>query len=289
MIEDAAARSRSSFAAADRRRKEAALTGEQKAERQKAADERKAGQQRAADQKRDAAAKQEAAKKDEARKAEQKREADRKAEERKAAARQEAQKRADERKAAAWVAERQKQQAADALAEQRRQTARLRTQHREENRSLKSNESAALDRHWHAVKRIDAAEERALHEFDVKRGSLPGRAAELLKGRKHFDAQREDIAKRHETERMTKHRDLEALKERQSEIAQATRLRQVHERKAIFDRHRDERRDFARTQEAERPRQIEDRKQAFTKAAEIEQTHKRERAQERAQGPKLSR
>jgi hypothetical protein len=63
----------------------------------------------------------------------------------------------------------------------------------------------------------------------------------------------------------------------------------VQERKAIFDKHRDERRDPTKTQEADRPRQIEDRRQAFNKAAEIEQTHKRDRAQERGQGPELNR
>jgi hypothetical protein len=206
------------------------------------------------------------------------------AEQKQTAAKQEAQKRADERKAAAWVAQRQKAQAADSLAEERRQTDRLRNQHREENRSLKSNESAALDRHWHAIKRIDGAEQRALDEFDVKRAGLTGRAAELVKGKDHFDRQRAEIGKRHEADRMKQHRDLEALKERQFKIAQETRLRQVQERKAIFDRHRDERRVFARKLEAELPRQIEARKQAFNKAAELEQTHKRDRAQERGHG-----
>jgi hypothetical protein len=123
----------------------------------------------------------------------------------------------------------------------------------------------------------------------VKRASLTGRAAELVKGKDHFDRQREAIAKRHEADRMNQHRDLEALKERQFKIAQDTRLRQVQERKAIFDRHRDERRALARKLEAELPRQIEARKQAFNKAAELEQTHKRDRAQERGQDPELNR
>ncbi len=286
---DADAKRRASFAVADRRRKEAAMTDGQKAERQKAADAKKVEQQRRAD-----------AKKDTDRKAEQKREADRKIEERKTAAKQDLQRRADERRAAAYVAERQKAQAAayvaerqkaqaaDAIAEQRRQTSRIRNHHREETRSLHSNESTALNRHYHAIKRIDGAEQRALHEFDVRRGSLMGRAAELLKGGRHFDREREDIIKRHESDRLKQHRDLEALKERQFTIAQQTRLRQAHERKAIYDRHLDERRDLGKTQESSRPRQIEDRKQAFAKAAEIAQAHKHERAQERGQGRPLS-
>lgn len=211
------------------------------------------------------------------------------AEQKQAAAKQEAQRKADERKAAAWVAARQKQQAADAIAEQRRQTSRLRTMHREQTRSMKANEATAIDRHAGACKRIDAAEHRALHEFGVKRRSLTGRATELVKGSAHFEKQRAGIVNRHEAERMKSHRDLEAFKERHFTAAQDMRLRQARERKAIFDKHRDERRDFTRTQEAERPRQIEQRKQAFNKAAEIERSHSQERAKERGQDRALSR
>jgi hypothetical protein len=298
MIQDPSARRRASFAAADRRRKEAAA-------KQKAPDlsaealakaEERAARAAATAQKRVADATRKAEqRRDRHRKEQMRRDFSRAAEDKKAAeqkqtaAKQEAQKKLDERKAAAYVAERQKAQQADAIAEQRRQTDRLRNQHREETRSLKRNESTALDRHWHAIKRIDGAERRALDEFDVKRASLTGRAVELAKGKDHYDRQRAEIGKRHEADRMKQHRDLEALKERQFKIAQDTRLRQAQERKAIFDKHRDERRDLTKTQEADRPRQIEDRKQAFNKAAELQQTHKQERTQEQARDARLSR
>lgn len=223
------------------------------------------------------------------RKAADRKAADRKAAERSEAAKQEAQRKADERKAAAWVAQRQKQQQADAIAQQRYATSRLRTIHREETRSMKANETTAIERHAGAMKRIDAAEARALHEFGVKRRSLTGRATELVKGSRHFEKQRADIVNSHEAERMKWHRDLEGFKERHFTKSQDMRLKQARERKEIFDKHRDERREFARTQEAARPRMIEDRKQAFNRAAEIERSHKQERTQEREQARGLAR
>jgi hypothetical protein len=56
---------------------------------------------------------------------------------------------------------------------------------------------------------------------------------------------------------MTKHRDLEALKDRQFQAAQDTRLRHAHERKATFDTHRNERRELVQAQEKDRPRKIQ--------------------------------
>ena len=166
----------------------------------KALEKRKAEQKREADQKHAEQKKQDAAKLDAQRQEQQK---------------QEAQKRADERRAEAHVAAQFKQQQADQIAEHRRQTSRLRTQHREQSTSLKCREGEAVDRHRHDIKTIDDREQQALKEFDVKRRSLTGRAAELVKGKAHFDGRREEMQKKFESDRLHKHRDLEALKERQ--------------------------------------------------------------------------
>ena len=182
-----------------------------------------------------------------------------------------------EKRATAYVAERQKQQQADAIAEQRRQTDRMRRQHREQMNSLRDNESPALDRHWHAIKRIDGADQRALGEFDRQRGSLRGRFAEAVKGRRHFDGERQKIADRHEASRMKAHRDLEAFKERHFAAVRDTSHRQAKERLSIARQHRDDRRDLARAHEADRPRQIAERVQAMEKAERTEQARQKER------------
>ena len=68
----------------------------------------------------------------------------------------------------------------------------------EQSSSLKSRDGEAIDRHWHDVKTIDDRERQALKEFDVKRASLTGRAAELIKGKAHFDGRREEMQKKFE-------------------------------------------------------------------------------------------
>jgi hypothetical protein len=237
------AKERASFARADRLKKEAAQQttdqkrdterkaetakreSDRKAENQKGAEKRKAEQKREADQKTQQQ-KQDAAKLDAARQEQRK---------------QEAQKRADERRAEAHVAAQFKQQQADQIAEHRRQTTRLRTQHREQSSSLKSREGEAIDRHWHDVRAIDQREAKALQEFDVKRRSLAGRATELVKGKAHFDGRREEMQKKFESDRLHKHRDLEALKERQFTAQQEQRIRQAKERLAMIHTHREAR------------------------------------------------
>jgi hypothetical protein len=231
------AKERASFARADRLKKEAAQqTTEQKrdterktetakreagrkAENQKSAEKRKAEQKREADQKTQQQ-KQDAAKLDAARQEQRK---------------QEAQKRADERRVEAHVATQFKQQQADQIAEHRRQTSRLRTQHSAQSSSLKSREGEAIDRHWHDVRSIDDRERQALKEFDVKRASLTGRAAQLIKGKAHFDGRREEMQKKFESYRLHKHRDLEALKERQFTAQQEQRLKHARERLSRAD------------------------------------------------------
>ena len=276
---------RASFARADRLKKEAAQqTTEQernaerkaetikrdadrKAENQKGAEKRKDEQKREADQK-EQQQKQDAAKLDAARQEQRK---------------QEAQKRADERKAEAHVAAQAKQQQADQIAEHRRQTSRLRTQHSEQSTSLKSRDGEAIDRHRNDIKTIDYREQQALKEFDVKRASLTGRAAQLIRGKAHFDGRREDIQKKSESDRLHKHRDLEALKERQFTAQQDQRLKHARERLDMMKTHRQHRDESQQQHERDRPRLVAERQKAHERNAEIERGHKQEQKREKGQ------
>jgi colicin import membrane protein len=223
-------------------------------------------------------------KQDEQQQADRKREADQKAEQQKAQAKQEAQKRADERKAEAYVAAQARQQQADQIAEHRRQTSRLRTQHSEQSTSLKSRDGEAVDRHRNDIKTIDDRERRALKEFDVKRASLTGRAAQLIRGKAHFDGRREDIQKKSESDRLHKHRDLEALKERQFTAQQDQRLKHARERLDMMKTHRQHRDETQQQHDRDRPRLVAERQKAVEKNAEIERGHKQEQTQERGRG-----
>jgi hypothetical protein len=90
--------------------------------------------------------------------------------------------------------------------------------------TFKENEAAAI------VK-------QALYAIGARRGSLIGRPVSLFKGGARHDREAEAIAERYERERMSKHRNLEALKERQFAATQQARLRQAQEGKAIFELH----------------------------------------------------
>jgi hypothetical protein len=280
------AKERASFARADRLKKEEAAKNldpaerdterkaetakresDRKAENQKGAKKRKAEQKREADQK-EQQRKQDAAKLDAARQEQRK---------------QEAQKRADERRAEAHVAAQFKQQQADQLAEQRRQISRLRIQHSERSSSLKSRDGEAVDRHWHEVKTIDDRERQALKEFDVKRASLTGRAAELIKGKAHFEGRREEIQKKFESDRLHKHRDLEALKERQFTAQQKQRIEHARDLRNMRNEHRQHREESQQQHERDRPRLVAERQRAVERNAEIERGHKQEQKRERGQ------
>jgi hypothetical protein len=282
------AKERASFARAERLKKEAA----QQTTDQKRDAERKTETKREADRK---AENQKGAEK---RKAEQKREADQKTQQQKQDAakldaerqqqrKQEAQKRADERKAEAHVAAQFKLQQADQIAEHRRQTSRLRTQHQEQSSSLKSREGEAIDRHWNDVRTIDDRERQALKEFDVKRASLTGRAVELVKGKAHFEGRREEVQNKFESDRLHKHRDLEALKERQFTAQQEQRLKHARERLDMMKTHRQHRDETQQQHDRDRPRLVGERQNAVARNAEIERGHKQEQKRER--GPELSR
>src|SRR6185312_8951647 len=115
----------------------------------------------------------------------------------------------------------------------------------------------AVDQHAQQMRNIDLAERRDLNALGARRNSLSARISGLIQGQGHFDRDEQKIVDRHEAARMTKHRDLEALKDRQFQAAQETRLRQARERKAIFDTHRNERRDLVQAHAKDRPRRIE--------------------------------
>src|SRR6185312_13089604 len=103
----------------------------------------------------------------------------------------------------AFVKNAEKRELADQQAEHRRQTDRLRTQHRMETQSHKANAGGAVDQHRQQMRNIDLA---------ARRNSLSARISGLIQGQGRFDREEQKIVDRHEAARMTKHRDLEALK-----------------------------------------------------------------------------
>lgn len=253
-----------------------------KGEQARAADQRKQDQQHEAEQKRA-----DALKAAEAKKADQKREADRKAQqkqdaERKAAEKEAAQKRDDARKAAQYIAEQHRRQLADQQAEHSRLIREMRLRHRGETKSHRSNEDTAEVRHWHQIKATDNAEHEALKTFDAKRGGAAGWIAEKAKGKAHYDAERQKLVDRFEAERMKKHRDYEALKERQFTAAQNTRIRQGQDRRRFFEGIRADRLDLKQQQDTLRPGQVEERTATLAKTRERpEQGHARPQGHER--------
>ena len=158
------------------------------------------------------------------------------------------------RRAEAAVAERQQRQKAQQQEEHRRQTDHMRTLHHDEMHSFRENEDAAIARHAHEIESIDEREQQALEALGARRESLIGRAVTLFKGEAHYAREAEAIVDRCEAERMAKHRDLEALKERQFAAAQQARLRQAQERKGIVELHRMERQQLAQAHERSRGR-----------------------------------
>ena len=182
------------------------------------------------------------------------------------------------RRAEAAVAERQRNQKAQQLEEHRRQTDQVRNLHHAETQSFRDNEAAAVARHAQEIRRIDDIERESLDALGARRGSLIGRGVALVRGGRFFDRQAEGIAEQCEAARMSRHRELEALKERQFAAAQQARLRQAHERKGIFEFHRLERQQLAEAHERDRETQIGAYERAFERAARREErTHERDR------------
>ena len=171
----------------------------------------------------------------------------------------EAQRERDLQRAAARTIEaHHKRQLADQQVEHRRQTSQVRSRHQADTRSLRSNENVALERHHHAVKGIDERERGTLADFDGRRAGLAGRIVERIPGRREEnDRLRAEMVRGFESERLTKHRDLEALKERQFAVAQKARLDQAKERMEMMRDHRDGRTHLKDRQTADRPRPVE--------------------------------
>lgn len=183
------------------------------------------------------------------------------------------------KRAEAMVAAQEKTQLADLLAAQRRDTSQIRQQHRAEIESHRHNISGGHVHHAVKIGAIDAAERRDLQALDQQRNSIAGRITAVARPG-HFDRQEKAIAQRHEADRMTKHRDQEALQERQFTAMQAARLRQAHERKAGMETHRFETLALRHAQQTNRPHEVEQHKAAIQRveARQVkEQDHKQER------------
>lgn len=186
-----------------------------------------------------------------------------------------------QRRAAAEIEREQKRRADDHKAEHRRQADGMRERHKVERNSYRVNESTAMERHHHAIKGIDRREDERLHDFDGRRRGLVGRVAELVPGRRaENDRQREDIKRGFEAERLTKHRDFEAYKERAFDREQKSRLDQARELKMLRELHRDERGSFGREQADARPRLIEQRAHVLERA---DRAHEQQREHTRAE------
>ena len=155
----------------------------------------------------------------------------------------------------------------------------MRSLHHDEMHSFRENEDAAIDRHAHEIESINEREQQELEALGARRESLIGRAVTLVKGEAHYARKADAIVDRCEAERIVKHRDLEALKERQFASAQQARMRQAQERKAIFELHRMERQQLVQAQERNRGLEIGASQRTFERAAQ-----RKEPTQEQAHG-----
>lgn len=189
-----------------------------------------------------------------------------------------------ERKAAAAIEAKHKRQREDQQRAHQRETGQIRNRHRREMDSLVSNEIRAVERHAGAIGRLDKAEQRDLSDLVARQQSLTGRIAGLKPG---SSAERERavqaVRDRYESDRLKTHRDLEALKERQFQLAQTTRLQNAKERLAAMNAHRDGRDQLNDRQEKDRPRLVEQRQHSMVR--EREHGQERAQAQERPQAP----
>ena len=182
------------------------------------------------------------------------------------------------RRASAAVAERQQRQKAQQQEEHRRQTDHMRTLHHGEMHSFKENEDAAIAKHAHEIETINEREQQALAALGAHRESLIGRAVTFVKGEAHYAREADSIVNRSEAERIIKHRDLEALKERQFAAAQQARMRHAQERKGIAELHRMERQQLVQAHDRNRGQEIGVSQRAFERAADrkqqtLEQAH----------------
>jgi len=185
-------------------------------------------------------------------------------------------------RAAAHVAMQFKQQQADQIAEHRRQTSRLREQHRQQFDLIFSREvNPKEDRLRREIKTLHDREKQALKEFDAKRRSLAGRAAELVKGKEHFETERAILIDNFQTDRRHLHDALRAVPGNFLAAVSEQRRRHVRERLAMMQTHRQARLETQQQHERERPRLVAERLQSVERNAEIERGHKHDRTKER--------
>jgi hypothetical protein len=186
----------------------------------------------------------------------------------------ETQKKLPERQATAHVALQFKQQQADQIAEHRRQTSRLRAQHREQFDSLFAREADPKeDRIRREIKTLHDREKQAVKEFDAKRKSLAGRAAELVKGKEHFDTERAILIDNFQTDRRHLHDGLRAVPGNFLAVVSEQHRRHVRERLAMMQTHRQARLETQQQHERDRPRLVAERLQAVERNAQIERGH----------------
>lgn len=291
MASDPTAKRRASFARADRLKKEAAqaadkirttrtaeqqrtnaarLTKQRQTADAKMAEQKRTAEARKLDRQKEAAAKKQAAQQDRQKAADQKKVDQSRAVEQAENVQKQAQAAQERRRIEADLAAREKAQRADQTAAHRQQTSRLRDHHREESRSYRANVEAGNVHHTDKIQTIDMAERRDLRALEVQRRSLAGRVVGIVKRAGHYERQEKAITERHEADRMQKHRDHEALKERQFTQTHTAYRRQAMERLDIATRHRTEVNQLRDAQTRYRPLEIERRTKAITPAPKME-------------------
>ena len=301
MATELVAKRRASFARADRLKKEAAQTADKTqtprtAEEQQrfaarltkqrqAAEAKKIEQQRATvarklERQKEAEAKKHAAQQERQKAADQKKADQTRAAEQAKQAQQQAQAAEARRRIEAEVTAREKAQRADQASAHRHQTSQLRDYHREEKLSLGMAVEVGNVHHASKISTIDASERRDLQELDEQRRSLTGRVVGIMKGPGHYERQEKAITERHEADRMQKHRDHEALKERLFTNTHTAYRRQAMERKEIADRHRTEVKQLHDVQAKLRPLEIERREKAMILAPNVDRARQPDRKQE---------
>jgi hypothetical protein len=259
--EDRAARAADT---AQKRLADATRKGEQRRDRhrkeQLRRDFNRQGEDRKAAEQKQAAAKLEAQK----RAAEQKEQ--NRADERKAAATQEARKYAAGQKAAArarsadQVREDFKRQNGDLMDGQKQQLSALSKQRTRERDSFADNRDEAIRHHAGRIQEIDGREKQAAIALAKQHDSLAGRlSAVTKKGRDRQEQERQGLAEKFESQRMTQHRDLAARQERQGENEQKARLRHGLEFKAMREGHVAARREQSHWQDNNRNRLVKER------------------------------
>jgi hypothetical protein len=160
--------------------------------------------------------------------------------------------------------------ACDAVA----QTDHVRSLHKDEMRRFRENENAAIARHARQIETIDLRE-----ALGPARESLLDRAIAGLTGNARYTRKADVVIDRCEAQRIARHSELEALKERQFAAAQEARVRHAQERKAIFELHRVERVQLTQAHARNRAPDVGLSQRAFVRAAQ-----QKEQAQEQGNG-----